>query len=65
MSSYSGRYSWDADTIDIRYESLVCRLTVGGYSRGEGLAQLGIDNGSETDGYRLTVGGYSGNADRY
>ena len=27
--------------------------------------QLGIDVGSETGGYRLTVGGYSGNADRY
>ena len=27
--------------------------------------QVGIDIGNERDGYRLTVGGYSGDADRY
>ena len=27
--------------------------------------QVGIDIGSESDGYRLTVGGYSGDAGRY
>ena len=27
--------------------------------------QVGIDIGNESDGYRLTVGGYSGDAGRY
>ena len=27
--------------------------------------QVGINIGSESDGYRLTVGGYSGDAGRY
>ena len=27
--------------------------------------QVGIDIGSESDGYRLTVGGYSGDAGMY
>ena len=27
--------------------------------------QLGIDIGSESDGYRFTVGGYSGDVGRY
>ena len=27
--------------------------------------QVGIDIGNERDGYRFTVGGYSGDADRY
>ena len=27
--------------------------------------QVGIEIGNKSDGYRLTVGGYSGDADRY
>ena len=45
---------------------LVIRETASSYSwRDTRGMQLGFDTGNESDGYRFTLGGYSGDAGRY